>query len=132
MPSPMKLRPASVVAITASIRAANEGSTANGSRFGPDGLLYVADYTGHNILQVDPVTKALRVFAHEARMSQPNDLAMAADGTIYASDPDWQAGTGRIWHRMGDLGYFDSEGRLWFCGRKAHRVPGEGEACHDQ
>jgi acyl-coenzyme A synthetase/AMP-(fatty) acid ligase len=25
-------------------------------------------------------------------------------------------------HRMGDLGYFDNEGRLWFCGRKAHRV----------
>jgi len=29
---------------------------------------------------------------------------------------------GRIWHRMGDLGWFDSEGRLWFCGRKSHRV----------
>ena len=28
----------------------------------------------------------------------------------------------RIVHRMGDLGYFDAEGRLWFCGRKAHRV----------
>ncbi|MFP6854365.1 MAG: fatty acid CoA ligase family protein, partial [Opitutales bacterium] len=27
-----------------------------------------------------------------------------------------------IWHRMGDLGYFDEEGRLWFCGRKAERV----------
>jgi len=27
-----------------------------------------------------------------------------------------------FWHRMGDLGYIDSEGRLWFCGRKAHRV----------
>jgi acyl-CoA synthetase (AMP-forming)/AMP-acid ligase II len=26
------------------------------------------------------------------------------------------------WHRMGDLGYFDETGRLWFCGRKAHRV----------
>lgn len=26
------------------------------------------------------------------------------------------------WHRMGDLGYFDPLGRLWFCGRKAHRV----------
>ena len=31
-------------------------------------------------------------------------------------------GTVEIWHRMGDLGYFDPEGRLWFCGRKSHRV----------
>jgi len=29
---------------------------------------------------------------------------------------------GRFWHRMGDVGYFDDYGRLWFCGRKAHRV----------
>jgi acyl-CoA synthetase (AMP-forming)/AMP-acid ligase II len=29
---------------------------------------------------------------------------------------------GRVWHRMGDLGRFDAEGRLWFCGRKAERV----------
>jgi acyl-CoA synthetase (AMP-forming)/AMP-acid ligase II len=28
----------------------------------------------------------------------------------------------QIRHRMGDLGYFDKEGNLWFCGRKAHRV----------
>jgi acyl-CoA synthetase (AMP-forming)/AMP-acid ligase II len=27
-----------------------------------------------------------------------------------------------FWHRMGDLGYFDAEGHLWFCGRKTHRV----------
>jgi acyl-CoA synthetase (AMP-forming)/AMP-acid ligase II len=27
-----------------------------------------------------------------------------------------------VWHRTGDLGYFDDLGRLWFCGRKAHRV----------
>jgi olefin beta-lactone synthetase len=26
------------------------------------------------------------------------------------------------WHRMGDLGYLDDLGRLWFCGRKNHRV----------
>jgi len=31
-----------------------------------------------------------------------------------------------FWHRMGDVGYFDSEGRLWFCGRKAHRVTTRG------
>ena len=29
---------------------------------------------------------------------------------------------GHVWHRMGDIGYFDEEGRLWFCGRKSHRV----------
>jgi acyl-CoA synthetase (AMP-forming)/AMP-acid ligase II len=27
-----------------------------------------------------------------------------------------------IWHRMGDLGWRDSKGRIWFCGRKSHRV----------
>ena len=27
-----------------------------------------------------------------------------------------------FWHRMGDLGYFDDASRLWFCGRKGHRV----------
>lgn len=25
-------------------------------------------------------------------------------------------------HRMGDVGYFDEEGRLWYCGRMSHRV----------
>lgn len=29
---------------------------------------------------------------------------------------------GQIVHRMGDVGYFDAQGRLWFCGRKSHRV----------
>ncbi|MEA3362281.1 MAG: fatty acid CoA ligase family protein [Thermodesulfobacteriota bacterium] len=27
-----------------------------------------------------------------------------------------------FFHRMGDLGYRDEKGRIWFCGRKAHRV----------
>ncbi|QCO68669.1 AMP-binding protein [Luteimonas yindakuii] len=31
-------------------------------------------------------------------------------------------GTARIVHRMGDLGWVDEDGRLWFCGRKSHRV----------
>lgn len=31
-------------------------------------------------------------------------------------------GSTRIVHRMGDVGYFDAQGRLWFCGRKTHRV----------
>jgi len=31
-------------------------------------------------------------------------------------------GSERIVHRMGDLGWFDADGRLWFCGRKTQRV----------
>jgi acyl-CoA synthetase (AMP-forming)/AMP-acid ligase II len=31
-------------------------------------------------------------------------------------------GTMRTVHRMGDLGWFDAQGRLWFCGRKSQRV----------
>ena len=31
-------------------------------------------------------------------------------------------GSMRIVHRMGDVGYFDAEGRLWFCGRMTQRV----------
>jgi acyl-coenzyme A synthetase/AMP-(fatty) acid ligase len=27
-----------------------------------------------------------------------------------------------VWHRMGDAGYTDAQGRLWFCGRMAERV----------
>lgn len=30
--------------------------------------------------------------------------------------------TGGFWHRMGDLGYRDDQGRIWFCGRKSQRV----------
>ena len=27
-----------------------------------------------------------------------------------------------IWHRMGDVGYLDSQGQFWYCGRKSQRV----------
>jgi len=28
----------------------------------------------------------------------------------------------KIWHRLGDVGYFDSLGRIWFCGRSSHII----------
>lgn len=37
---------------------------------------------------------------------------------------------GRTWHRMGDTGYFDTEGRLWYCGRKSQRVVNEHECLY--
>jgi gluconolactonase len=81
------------------------GSDGNGIVFDRKGTMYVADYTGHNVLVIDPATRNIRVLAHEARMAQPNDLAISPDGTIWASDPNWKAGTGRVWR-------VDPDGRI--------------------
>lgn len=72
-------------------------STGNGIVFDRQGLMYIADYVGHNVLRVDPRTRKVTVFAHNEKMNQPNDLAIASDGTLYASDPDWGKNTGQIW-----------------------------------
>lgn len=72
-------------------------STGNGIRFDRDGNMYVADYVGHNVLRVDMKTRAVTVFAHEAKMNQPNDLTIGPDGVLYASDPNWKDGTGQLW-----------------------------------
>jgi len=72
-------------------------SVGNGIRFGADGTMFIADYVNHNVFRVAPGGREPKVFAHDPRMNQPNDLAIAADGTLYASDPDWKAGTGQLW-----------------------------------
>lgn len=44
------------------------------------------------------------------------------DATLASKILDPSLGEGGFWHRMGDVGYLDQAGDLWFCGRKAHRV----------
>ncbi|MFT5727857.1 MAG: acyl-coenzyme A synthetase/AMP-(fatty) acid ligase [Desulforhopalus sp.] len=58
---------------------------------------------GEIIVRGGVVTKAYMNNAKETK------LAKIQDGESF-------------WHRMGDLGYIDEGGRLWFCGRRAHRV----------
>lgn len=72
-------------------------SVGNGIRFDRSGVMFVADYVGHNILRIDPGSRAITVFAHNDEMNQPNDLAIMADGTLYASDPNWKNDTGQVW-----------------------------------
>ena len=74
-----------------------EGSTGNGIRFDRKGFMYVADYSGHNVLKIDPKTKTISVHAHSDKMNQPNDIAIAKSGVIYASDPKWADNTGNLW-----------------------------------
>lgn len=73
------------------------GSIGNGIRFDSKGNMLIADYTNHNILKVNMLTKEISVFAHNSNMSQPNDIAIDSKDRLYASDPNWAAGTGRIW-----------------------------------
>ena len=77
-----------------------QGSTGNGIVFGPAGSLYsgamfIADYTGHNILRY--AQGKLEVHAHNKAMHQPNDLAIMQSGVIFASDPNWANNTGQLW-----------------------------------
>ncbi|MCB2183165.1 MAG: AMP-binding protein [Desulfobulbaceae bacterium] len=73
-----------------------------------DAFFLGANEIGEIIVTGDVVTRAYDNNETE------NRLAKIGDGE-------------KFWHRMGDMGYFDEQGRLWFCGRKAHRVITEQE-----
>ena len=74
-----------------------DGSVGNGMRFDENGHMYIADYVNHNILKIARGTKTVEVYAHHPDLNQPNDIAIAPDGTLYASDPNWKDGTGQLW-----------------------------------
>jgi len=64
--------------------------------------------------------------AREGRPRHPSSRLNAADDCT--AESVFNAGKGgdalaiEVFHRMGDVGYVDDRGRLWFCGRKSHRV----------
>ena len=66
--------------------------------------------------------------ATDSYFNRDAQTALAKIREILPPLPDEGEGRGegavreRIVHRMGDLGWFDDEGRLWFCGRKSQRV----------
>src|SRR5690606_6309031 len=74
-----------------------EGSTANSIQFNKRGDMFLADFTGHNVLRVEMKTKKVSVFAHDDRFNQPNDLSIDSKVRLFASDPNWKNGTGNIW-----------------------------------
>jgi sugar lactone lactonase YvrE len=74
-----------------------EGSTANSIQFNRKGDMYLADFTGHNVLHVDMKTRAVSVYVHDDRFNQPNDLCINRRGQLFASDPNWSNGTGKLW-----------------------------------
>lgn len=63
-----------------------------------------------------PTGEIGEVVARSPHISE--DYYEAPDATAANKIPD-AAGS---WHRLGDTGYLDDQGRLWVCGRHSHRV----------
>ncbi|XSC42203.1 SMP-30/gluconolactonase/LRE family protein [Bradyrhizobium sp. RDT10] len=74
-----------------------EGSVGNSIRFARDGTMFIADYKKHNIFAVRKGSAMPEVWFHSDQMNQPNDMTIAREGTIYASDPNWKGRSGQIW-----------------------------------
>ncbi|SFM11710.1 signal peptidase, endoplasmic reticulum-type [Bradyrhizobium sp. NFR13] len=74
-----------------------EGSVGNSIRFARDGTMFIADYKKHNIFAIKKGSRVAEVWFHSDQMHQPNDMTIARDGTIYASDPNWKEHSGQIW-----------------------------------
>ena len=87
-----------------------DSSVGNGIRFDSHGNMLIADYTRHNVLKVNMQTRKISVFAHESKMTQPNDIAIDSKNRVYASDPNFKLNTGRIWgiDRNGNITLLDT------------------------
>ena len=67
--------------------------------------------------------------ARELQVKEIGEIIVKGDVVTKAYDSDEEQTRAHkiydddgFWHRLGDVGYLDERERLWFCGRKAHRV----------
>lgn len=88
-----------------------DGSVGNGIRFDKEDNMFIADYVNHNILKIPQGTNKPEVYAHHEDLNQPNDIAIAPDGTLYASDPNWSESTGKLW-KVGESGFILIENNM--------------------
>jgi gluconolactonase len=74
-----------------------EGSIANSIVFNSEGNMLLADFKGHNVLQVDMQTKKISVYVSTKQFNQPNDFCINSKGQLFASDPNWKEQNGQLW-----------------------------------
>lgn len=70
--------------------------------------------------QLLPINKVGEIVVSADQVTQAYDARPEANAAAKILDEN--SAPPKYRHRMGDLGYLDDQGRLWFCGRKAHRV----------
>ena len=85
-------------------------SVANGIRFGKNQEMFLADYTGHNVLIIEKDEKIASVYANDSTINQPNDLAICCDNLLFASDPSWKTKSGNLLKiKDGEITYLERD-----------------------
>jgi sugar lactone lactonase YvrE len=74
-----------------------DGAKGSGIRFDRQGRMYIAAFNRKRVLVIAPGQTDAQPYFQSGDFNQPNDLAIAADGTLYASDPNFGAHKGQIW-----------------------------------
>lgn len=101
-------------------RSSEGGGTCVGSRFeGIDWqVIAISDEAIETVEQVEPLPRGE---IGELIVRGPvitRRYATSDEATRMSKIYDGEA----VWHRMGDVGYLDTQDRFWFCGRKSHRL----------
>ncbi len=121
---------------TESLPVANIGSreiledTAEGTRAG-QGICVGRPVEGARVRVIRITDDAIAAWSDDLELPAGEIGEITVQGAMvtrtYFARPDKTAlakidDGGEVVHRMGDLGRFDEQGRLWMCGRKSHRV----------
>ena len=107
------------------------GELSDGNRAGKG--ICVGKPLAANQIRIITITDQPISLTEHASDVQPGDIGEICVQGPTVTDTYWARETqtrlakmadekGQVWHRMGDLGWQDDQGRLWFCGRKSERV----------
>jgi olefin beta-lactone synthetase len=92
---------------------------------------------GVTLRVVQPAVEPANSPLIDCRAREIGEIVVSGDTVSreYLSRPEATAASkvsegGRVWHRMGDMGYLDADGQLYFCGRRVHVVTTAGQVFH--
>ncbi|MCX5009665.1 fatty acid CoA ligase family protein [Streptomyces sp. NBC_00555] len=110
---------------TAARSAAGEGTCVG--RPVPGTRVTIAPVTDGPLARLDsetslPAGRVGEILVHGDSVSRRYHRAPQCDAAHKVTEERPGGEAPRVWHRTGDLGRLDDEGRLWFCGRAAQRV----------
>jgi acyl-CoA synthetase (AMP-forming)/AMP-acid ligase II len=84
---------------------------------------------GVSLRVVEPVSGTLNALLVDCPDREIGEIVVSGETVSreYLARPEATAASkvsegGRVWHRMGDMGYLDATGQLYFCGRRVHVV----------